>query len=265
MLRLLKNEKTLLLTNEDMFTKISLIFSRVQKDKLEDGDVQVSDVLDAFNKIKSTTMDHSKENKCMESSMTDEMPQIVANEYICDLKRQNLIDSWALLSKLNAHLETNEKTNNEQTNLIKQANILIVIPENFNDHKLPDSQLAKLLFPEETHKLHIVDLENSNDSNEEYVEKLYMTRWKDVLASLGEKSESQQMKRDESYHIQLFLGYMKILTNSRDELSLAKILCGTGGILKHDAFNILKKESFKTKMPMYQVRKFLFLSVLKFH
>ena len=131
---------------------------------------------------------------------------------------------------------------------------MIVIPENFNDTKLPDSQLAKLIFPEETHKLHIVDLENSNDTEQGYVKLPNVTSWKNILASLGGKCDSQQMKRDESYHIQLFLGYLKILTNSRDELSLAKILCGTGGILKHDAFNILKKESLKTKMPMYQVR-----------
>ena len=119
MLRLLKNEKTLLISNEDMFTKISLIFSSVQKDKLEDGDVQVSDVLDAFNKIKSARLDGSKEKISSEHTLTDEIPQIVAKEYLFDLKSQNLIDSWDLLNKLNAHFESNVTSNDKPTDLYK--------------------------------------------------------------------------------------------------------------------------------------------------
>ena len=110
MLRLLKNEKTLLLTNEDMFTKISLIFSRIQKEKLGDGELQVSDVLDAFNKIKSATMAHDKENDSMQSSIMDEIPQIVAKEYLFDLKSQNLIDPLALFNKLHSSFNCNDKT-----------------------------------------------------------------------------------------------------------------------------------------------------------
>ena len=232
-----------------MFTKISLIFSRIQKEKLGDGDVQVSDVLDAFNKIKSATILHDKENDTMDSSVMDEIPQIVAKEYLFDLKSQNLIDSLSLLNKLHTSFNCN-KTDSVSIDFIKQANTLIVISESFNDNKLCDSQLAKLLFSENTHQLHIVEV---NDTNATNGYNIYPSRWENVRALIGENSVLWQMRRDENYHIELFLGHLKILSNSRDELSLAKILCGTGGILKHDAFDLLKKESMKTKMPMYQV------------
>ena len=77
--------------------------------------------------------------------------------------------------------------------------------------------------------------------------------WQDTFISTEDRIKTATLKRDENYHLQLFLGYLKLLTNSRDELALAKVLCGAGGVLNHDAFNVLKKESLQTRMPMYQV------------
>ena len=262
MFRLLKNEKTLLLTNEDVFTKISLIFSRIQKEILDDNDVQVSDVLDAFNKIKEATIAPGKETCNISSIIVDDISEKVANQYMHDLKSQNLIDAWVLFNKLYLFLESNNKSNKHGgLQLVKDANVLMVIPEHFYDTKLVDSQMAELLFPEQSHKLQVVlsDISSTGETSANEITHFELTTstWTDIKCSMEEKTR-KHMKRVENYHLQLFLGYFKLLTNSRDELSLAKVLCGAGGILNHDAFNALKKESLKTKMPMYQVR-FLFL------
>ena len=122
MFRLLKNEKTLLLTHEDMFTKLSLILSRIQKDVLGDGDIDVSDVLDAFNKVKEVTMRQNKEDGNLNSLFTDDIPQRAAKEYLLDLKSQNLIDPWVLLSKLEAWFE-NEETNIGKLKMMGEVNV----------------------------------------------------------------------------------------------------------------------------------------------
>ena len=259
MFRLLKNEKTLLLTHEDMFTKLSLILSRIQKDVLGDGDIDVSDVLDAFNKVKDVTMSKNKENGNLNSLFTDDIPQRAAKEYLLDLKSQNLIDPWVLLSKLEAWFE-NDETNIGKLKMMGEVNVLIVLSDQFNDSKLPDSQMAKLLFPENTFQLKKATLENEgvgeNITNEEKAlsrPEWVKIGWQDAFISIEDRIKTATLKRDENYHLQLFLGYLKLLTNSRDELALAKVLCGAGGVLNHDAFNVLKKESLQTRMPMYQV------------
>ena len=259
MFRLLKNEKTLLLTHEDMFTKLSLILSRIQKDVLGDGDIDVSDVLDAFNKVKDVTMSKNKENGNLNSLFTDDIPQRAAKEYLLDLKSQNLIDPWVLLSKLEAWFE-NDETNIGKLKMMGEVNVLIVLSDQFNDSKLPDSQMAKLFFPENTFQLNIATLENEGGEENIINEEKALSRpewvkigWQDAFISIEDRIKTATLKRDENYHLQLFLGYLKLLTNSRDELALAKVLCGAGGVLNHDAFNVLKKESLQTRMPMYQV------------
>ena len=258
MFRLLKNEKTLLMTNEDMFTKISLILSRIQKEVLEDGDINVSDVLDAFNKIKEATL--IKGCTVMSNDNTD-IPQATAKEYMSDLKCQNLIDPWSLFKKLNTFWKSNDQVNeHDAIKFVNKANVLMVLPDHFNDPKMADIQIAKLLFSAKSHQLYELVLEDTLENSHAIIKevqfpgfKVSKISWNDVEGTMQTKYKPLHLKRDEKYNLQLFLGYLKLLTNSRDELSLAKVICGAGGILNHNAFNALKKESLQTKMPMYQV------------
>ena len=48
-------------------------------------------------------------------------------------------------------------------------------------------------------------------------------------------------------------GYLRLMVNSRDELAIARILCGPFGVLDEAAFKIMRREAGKTKMPIYQV------------
>jgi hypothetical protein len=47
--------------------------------------------------------------------------------------------------------------------------------------------------------------------------------------------------------------YLRLLVNTRDELSLANVVCGPTGVIGHEDFDAVKKEATKTKMPLYQV------------
>ena len=48
---------------------------------------------------------------------------------------------------------------------------------------------------------------------------------------------------------------MRLLVNSRDELSLANVVCGPTGIVDEKDFTFIKNEAKKTKMPLFQVQK----------
>ena len=242
-----------------MLTKISLILTKVQKEMLGDADIQVSDVIDAFRIIKESTTAGGKLIGYDEESF-DRLPKTVAKQYLSDIKSQNMIDTWTLFGMLSKLFQRNEESSsNDMLETVKTANVLMVLPENFQDSKLPDFELAKLLFSEETYLLQMLEFQNSvqievTEEQIPFLSNLTSTTWKDVKElTINNELAQKPQKRDENYHLQLFLGYLRLLINSRDELSLAKVLCGTGGIVKHDAFDVLKKESLQNKMPMYQV------------
>ena len=256
--RLLKNDKTLLMTNEDMFSKIVMTLSRIQKQVLGDGELQVSDVLDVFKNIKGATLASDAKVWTSISDGNQDTQHSAVKEYFADLKGQNMIDPWSLYKKLEALFNCTGDENKEAIEIIKNSNVLMLLPDNFNDPKAVDMHIAKLLFSENNYQLNEVVLKEVLDddvqtSQNQDLPSVIISKlgWNDVEMEV--KGKSQPLKRDESYNIQLFLGYLKLLTNTRDELSLAKIICGAGGILDHEAFNILKQESLRTKMPLYQV------------
>ena len=62
---------------------------------------------------------------------------------------------------------------------------------------------------------------------------------------------SQGLKLDFfSIHFQLVDSFLRLLINTRDELSLANVVAG---FVSHEDFSVIKKEAKKTKMPLYQV------------
>ena len=243
-----------------MFSKMSLIFSRIQKEILEDGEVKVSDVLDSFNKIKETTLANDTKTCNIMQNGKDDLTQATAKEYMSDMKCQNLIDPWGLFKKLKLFLKPEDPSNTHAAvEVIRKTNVLMLLPDNFMDPKMADLQVAKLLFSENTHTLYKVNIEHASSPKTENefqaapLFNLFKCTWGDIEDGLHSKLKSRSLKRGEKYSLHLFLGYLNLLLNSRDELSLAKVICGAGGILNHDAFDTLKKESLKTKMPMYQV------------
>lgn len=48
-------------------------------------------------------------------------------------------------------------------------------------------------------------------------------------------------------------GYLRLMINTRDELAIARIVCGPFGVLDEAAFTIMRREAEKTRMPIYQV------------
>lgn len=65
-------------------------------------------------------------------------------------------------------------------------------------------------------------------------------------------NDSRVSNSTERYVGRLIEGYLRLISNSRDEMSLAKVLCGPGGALAHEAFTEIKREGAKINMPLYQ-------------
>ena len=167
--RLLKNDKTLLMTNEDMFSKIVMTLSRIQKQVLGDGELQVSDVLDVFKKIKGATLASDTKVWTSISDGNQDIQQSAVKEYFADLKGQNMIDPWSLFKKLEPLFNCAGDENKEAIEIIKNSNVLMLLPDNFNDPKAVDMHIAKLLFSENNYQLNEVVLkEVLNDDTKHY-------------------------------------------------------------------------------------------------
>ena len=73
------------------------------------------------------------------------------------------------------------------------------------------------------------------------------------LPNSGISSEDKgvEISNSEIYCQSLILSFLKLLINSREELSLAKVI-GPESVLDHKIFTVIRKEAEKTKMPLYQ-------------
>ena len=66
-------------------------------------------------------------------------------------------------------------------------------------------------------------------------------------------SSPPSLSSTEEYCTRWVEGYLRLMVNSRDELAIARILCGPFGLVDEAAFKIMRREAGKTKMPIYQV------------
>ena len=229
---LLKNDRTIVLTTEETLIKITLILGRLQKEAYGVEDLQVSDVLDVFAKVKLARL--HDDDPC-----SDGLAGKAADEYLKDLKGQNLVDCWSLCQLLKRY----------SPQLDEEA-VLVIGPGIGADKKLGEIDLCKILFSSPHHVLPELPLDASfsqTDAHRDF--SVLESSWIEVQT----KHERPKRSKDETYTLQLLLGYFRLLVNSRDEMALARVVAGPGGILNHEAFNAIRKQSLGTvNMPIYQ-------------
>ena len=91
------------------------------------------------------------------------------------------------------HFRVKMSTNMGKLKMMSEVNVLIVLSDQFNDSKLPDSQMAKLLFPENTFQLKIATSENESVEENSTDEEKALSRpnwvkigWQDAFISIKE-------------------------------------------------------------------------------
>lgn len=70
----------------------------------------------------------------------------------------------------------------------------------------------------------------------------------DLIAKFRRQVRSESV----DYCLAWMEGILRLLVNSRDELALARIMCGPCGILDPTAFTIIKHQAQSVNMPLYQ-------------
>ncbi len=218
---LLKNDKTLLVSLDEVLVKMSLLIS---KDSF-DGEFQVSDVLDAVRNLSKPDSENEHTKK-----------------YRSEMRKDNLTDGWTLFKLLQDKLG--------EIDFQVQEDVLVVL-ESLPKHD-PTIELVKLLFRKA--QLFHAQLEIPFDTSIDGItNKEAVNITTNEIESLDHLSLSEYRRPEEHFTsefcLQTVRSYLKLLINSRDELSLARIISsGPNSFLDHKAFTILKREAAKTRM-----------------
>lgn len=247
----LVRDKVILLSMSDVIAKIVGVIAKDQKDTLGSSDVEVGEVLELQRKIRAFKTRGIEEYK--------DDPLI--KQYAKELKASNLIDPYDVVKALKGVDCT------EMANLIPPDNIVFYSP-NFGP-KSVEKEICELLFPlgswgqievETPLDASLVGAGESDAINLSLSE-LPFTE----VVSAAQTSLSKSGSNTSEYCDQWIEGYLRLVVNSRDELALARIICGPCGLLDHRAFTAIKKEAAKINMPLYQVKQSALVKRSKCH
>jgi hypothetical protein len=229
--KLVKNEKILFISDEEIHVKIGLILGQIHKDLHggDDNDVQVSEVLEVFRKLGQVS--NSLEDLDEDSSS---IVQKAVKKYQTDMKSNNLLDSIMLKKLVSSSIDNYLR--------LLPNNILIIAP-------ILDDKLAKIIFSNfEVLNVQIeIPLDASMNGSPDFSVQVEQSSLESLF---GEHQDHAHDDDDGKTNTELFCrsiieGYSRLLINSRDELSLARVISsGPNSVLDHKAFTILKKEAF---------------------
>ena len=181
------------------------------------------------------------EEDCMFNDFFDEDPSFVlktTKKYTEHLKSCNLIDIHGLVKIA------------KENQILKDTSVLMVCDQTI---KGPMKGLMEILF-EGFEKFKIqaeLSLDASINQNQDF--EVNIEPWEiDQIIVDTKNDESEVVESNTEVYCQsLLLSFMKLLINSREEISLAKVI-GPDAVLDHKIFTLVRKESDKTKMPMFQ-------------
>ena len=230
--KLLKNDRVLFLTEEESYEMIFLILRKIHKNMTGDSEFPISEILDVYRKL--------GQPECGSGDIVD-MAQKAKLEYIDTLKKNNLVDCW-MLSKLLG--EKKDFLTSETTNY------LLTLNQNLNGSR---KRLFRTLF--ENSKQISVQIELPLDSSLTGNLKdfsLHMDKFDDQIINSSNTPQVPDVgSNTEKYCRLTMMSYLKLLINSKDELSLSKLICsGPEAVLSQKDFHIIRQES--GSMPMYQ-------------
>ena len=243
----LVREKVLLLSMPDVIAKIVGVITKDQKDTLGSSDVEVGEVLELERKIRALKMRGSDEYK----------KDPLVKQYCQEMKASNLIDPFDVYNALKGAERI------EMTDLMPKENVVFYSP-NFGP-KSVEKEVCELLFPDASWQQ--IEVETPLDASlveniaaDEVNLSLRELPFSDVVSAAQSSVSRKTSSSTTEYCDQWIEGYLRLVVNSRDELALARIICGPCGLLDHKAFTAIKNEAAKINMPMYQVNHLLFIS-----
>ena len=220
------------------------------------GETIISDVLDILDSVEKMK---KFEN---ESKFQGSFQRKVSEDYIKTLKETNLVDDYDLYCILQTQLSDSKIENVEVRKYLDSLGDILVFDPDTN-FKSPELPLLHLLFPKYCFVRLIAETPLDASLNESYnSERINITEEKiedflqyarefqtKINCDRGDKNESESYK----YCQELIESYARLIVNSRDEIALAKVICGPCGSLDHRAFQKVKEEALKTRMPLPQV------------
>ena len=230
--KLLKNDRVLFLTEEESYEMIFLILRKIHKNMTGDSEFPISEILDVYRKLGQPESG---------SGGIVDMVQKAKLEYLDTLKKNNLVDCWMLAKLLG---EKKDFLTSETTNY------LFTLNQNLNGSR---KRLFRTLF-ENTEQISVqieLPLDSSLTGNLKDFS-LHMDKFDDQIINSSNSPQVPDVgSNTEKYCRLTMMSYLKLLINSKDELSLSKLICsGPEAVLSQKDFHIIRQES--GSMPMYQ-------------
>ena len=209
----------------------------------------MSDILDVFHLVKLA----KAAGQTSLYSITETKEQI-ANEYLAYTRATNMVDQFDLLRILKQSMQDSEDL---RTHLSGQGHVVVNLSY-YCDERSVEKELLQTLF--DVNNIRELKIEQSLDSslNDEEDNKIgvnaeVLESWDQFYSGNKSLKNAEDSSGTERYVQQWVEGYLRLLINSRDELSLGRILCGPCGVLENpEAFHVIRKESGKTRMPIFQ-------------
>ena len=217
----------------------------------------MSDVLDVFRLIKTAKAAAAAHPRNLTLAQDDDPKERMANAYINYTKTTNMVDQFDLLRILKKSLGE-EDSADLKTYLDDQLDGHVLVNLSYYcDQKSVEKELFQTLFRgQDVSRITLETsldsslVQESSSSSPEVTVGVQDLCLDDFYLESGHREEDSS--KTELYVQQWTEGYLRLLINSRDELSLGRILCGPCGIMDPKAFHIIKQESAKTRMPIFQ-------------
>ena len=211
-------------------------------------DVLVSDVYDVLRQIRSSKVSP-------DANLTQDA---IVKSYCSRLKTSNLVDCRDIVKIIGEALEDAERRD-EVSAFLRDFLGSCAILVGASDPKVSaEAELLRLLLKASTVKATLLRPETSLDSSLVEAHKFSLVGETVDIDAVdccddGDPSPPSSSSTEE-YCTRWAEGYLRLMVNSRDELAMARILCGPFGVLDEAAFKIIRREAGKTKMPIYQVQ-----------
>ena len=209
-----KLERKLIMSQDDFTIVSKLLLQNSSKEITGDPEHLLSDLLELRNKLRRTRRQNQEPDS--DGGVIGE----AAKSYKKFLKSSGLVDKWEIVRSCLECLEENKS----------KVKILI------SDISLSDVDLVEMISSEVTH----VKINNGK------VEFLDMVPSVDMKC--GSNSASSSKLSDQ---VILVSSFLRLLLCSKEELSLARAVTGSG-LLTDEQFSRVRREAGQTSLPMYQ-------------
>ena len=214
----------------------------------------MSDVYDVLRQVRAS-------KASPDANAADHSQDAVVKSYCSRLRSSNLVDCRDVVKVIGEALEDYERKL-EVSSFIRDFLASCAIMVGASDPKVSSEvDLLRLMLRGSSVKATLLRPESSLDSSlvgGGHKFSLVSEAVDDagIIEAADYEDATSASSSTEEYCTRWAEGYLRLMVNSRDELANARILCGPFGVLDEAAFNIMRREAGKTKMPIYQVWEF---------